>query len=246
MKQSSSLHAAIIMDGNGRWAEQRGLSRTAGHRAGARAVERVVEAAPKAGISTLTLYAFSSDNWNRPMPEVTALMRLLRSHLRAERNRAVANGVAVEVIGRRDRLPVAVLREVSETEAATAAGTTLRLRLAVDYSARDGIVRAAIRAAEGPGELSRDRFEKLLALVDHGRPEVPPVDLLIRTGAEQRLSDFLLWECAYAELFFRETMWPDFDATELEEILREFQGRQRRFGGLPPASDARKHLRLTR
>ena len=246
MQQSGSLHAAIIMDGNGRWAERRGLSRTAGHRAGARAVERVVEAAPQAGISTLTLYAFSGDNWNRPMPEVTALMRLLRSHLGAERGRAVANGVAVEVIGRRDRLPVAVLREIAETEAATAAGATLRLRLAVDYSARDGILRAAIRAAEEPGELSRDRFEELLALVDHGRPAVPPVDLLIRTGAEQRLSDFLLWECAYAELFFRDTMWPDFDATELEEVLREFQGRQRRFGRLPGRPEARKHLRLTR
>ena len=246
MKQSSPLHAAIIMDGNGRWAEQRGLSRTAGHRAGARAVERVVEAAPRAGITTLTLYAFSADNWNRPMPEVTALMRLLRSHRRGERARAVANGVAVEVIGRRDRLPVAVLREIAETEAVTAQGTTLRLRLAIDYSARDGILRAALRAAEAPGELSRDRFEELLALVDHGRPGVPPVDLLIRTGAEQRLSDFLLWECAYAELFFRDIMWPDFDATELDQILREFHGRQRRFGGVPTRPEARKQLRLTR
>jgi undecaprenyl diphosphate synthase len=246
VKQSGSLHAAIIMDGNGRWAEQRGLSRTAGHRAGARSVERIVEAAPQAGIATLTLYAFSSDNWNRPMPEVTALMRLLRSHLRSERARAVANGVAVEIIGRRDRLPVAVLREIAETEAATAGGTTLRLRLAVDYSARDGILRAAIRAAEEPEELSRERFEALLALVDHGRPAVPPVDLLIRTGAEQRLSDFLLWECAYAELFFRDTMWPDFGATELEEVLREFRGRQRRFGGLPARREARNHLKLTR
>jgi len=246
VKQSSSLHAAIIMDGNGRWAEQRGLTRTAGHRAGARAVERVVEAAPRAGIGTLTLYAFSSDNWNRPMPEVTALMRLLRSHLRRERARCLANGVAVEVIGRRDRLPVAVLREIAETEAATAPGTTLRIRLAVDYSARDGLLRAAQRAAEVPGELSRQRFEELLAQVDHGRPGVPPVDLLIRTGAEQRLSDFLLWECAYAELFFRDLMWPDFDAAELERILREFQGRQRRFGGLPGRPEAHPPLRLTR
>ncbi len=246
MKQSGSLHAAIIMDGNGRWAEQRGLSRSAGHQAGARAVERVIEAAPRAGISTLTLYAFSSDNWNRPMPEVTALMRLLRSHLRAERSRAVENGVAVEVIGRRDRLPVAVLREIAETEAATALGNTLRVRLAVDYSARDAILRAAIRAAEEPGELSRDRFEELLSLVDHGRPVVPPVDLLVRTGAEQRLSDFLLWECAYAELFFRDTMWPDFGATGLEEILHEFHGRQRRFGGLPARPEVRNHLSLTR
>ena len=134
----------------------------------------------------------------------------------------------------------------AETEAATAAGTTLRLRLAVDYSARDGILRAARRVAEAPGELSRQRFEELLAQVDHGRPGVRPVDLLIRTGAEQRLSDFLLWECAYAELFFRDLMWPDFDAAELDRILREFHGRQRRFGGLPGTADARAPLRLTR
>jgi undecaprenyl diphosphate synthase len=233
VKQSSSLHVAIIMDGNGRWAEQRGLPRTAGHREGAKAVERVVEAAPRAGITTLTLYAFSSDNWNRPMPEVTTLMRLFRSYLRAERGRAVEQGVAVEVIGRRDRLPAAVLREIAATEAATARGTTLRLRLAVDYSARDAILRAASRAAAELGPLSRQRFEALLCSVDHGRPEAPPVDLLIRTGAEQRLSDFLLWECAYAELFFRDVMWPDFAAADLAGILAEFFGRERRFGALP-------------
>ena len=246
MKQSHSLHTAIIMDGNGRWAEQRGLSRTQGHKAGARAVERVVTAAPAAGITTLTLYAFSSDNWNRPMPEVTALMRLFRAYLRTERARAVANGVAVEVIGRRDRLPVAVLREVAETEAATEKGTTLRLRVAVDYSARDAILRAALRLAEEGSEPSRLRFEELLSAVDHGRASVPPVDLLIRTGGEERLSDFLLWECAYAELFFRETMWPDFTAADLEEILTEYRSRQRRFGGLPAQRDARPHLRLSR
>jgi undecaprenyl diphosphate synthase len=246
VKQSNSLHAAIIMDGNGRWAQQRGLTRSAGHKAGARAVERVVTAAPGAGIGTLTLYAFSSDNWNRPMPEVTTLMRLFRAYLRAERARAVANGVAVEVIGRRDRLPVAVLREIAETEAATAQGSTLRLRVAVDYSARDAIFRAAIRFAEEHGEQSRLRFEELLSLVDNGRPSVPPVDLLIRTGGEERLSDFLLWECAYAELFFRDTMWPDFSAAELEEILLEYRGRQRRFGGLPTRREARRHLRLSR
>lgn len=243
MKQSSAVHAAIIMDGNGRWAEQRGLPRTAGHRAGARAVERIVEAAPQAGIGTLTLYAFSSDNWSRPMPEVTTLMRLFRSYLRTRRGRAVVNGVAVEVIGRRDRLPAAVLREINETEAATAAGTTLRLRLAVDYSSRDAILGAAVRAAAESGQPSRERFEELLAGVDQGRAPVPPVDLLIRTGAERRLSDFLLWECAYAELFFRDVMWPDFAAAELGEILAEFSGRQRRFGGLPAS---RGRLTLSR
>lgn len=241
MTQSSSLHAAIIMDGNGRWAERRGLPRTAGHRAGAKAVERIVEAAPAAGISTLTLYAFSSDNWTRPMPEVAALMRLFRSYLKSRRERALKNGVAVEVIGRRDRLPVSVLREIAETEAATAGGTLLRLRIAVDYSARDAILRAALLAAQVP-DLDRDRFARLLAQVDHGRPDVTPVDLLIRTGGEQRLSDFQLWESAYAELFFSEAMWPDFGRADLEQCVARFRSRERRFGGL----GGRSHLTLSR
>jgi undecaprenyl diphosphate synthase len=246
VKQSNSLHAAIIMDGNGRWAERRGLPRTAGHRAGARSVEAVVEAAPGAGIGVLTLYAFSSDNWGRPMPEVAALMQLFRSHLRSQRERAAMNGVAVEVIGRRDRLSVSLLREIAETEAATAAGTRLRLRLAVDYSARDAILRAARRLGEEPGGPDRERFTALLAQVDHGRPDVPPVDLLIRTGGEKRLSDFLLWESAYAELFFRDTLWPDFTAPELEEIVASFQTRERRFGGLRVSPVPRGHLKLSR
>jgi undecaprenyl diphosphate synthase len=234
------------MDGNGRWAERRGMPRTAGHKAGARAVEAAVEAAPEAGIGALTLYAFSSDNWNRPMPEVAALMRLFASYLRAERHRAVEDGVAVEVIGRRDRLPVGVLREIAKTEAATVAGTRLRLRLAVDYSARDAIVRAAVRFGEEEGPESRERFEELLALVNHGRGLVPPVDLLIRTGGEQRLSDFLLWECAYAELFFRDTLWPDFTGADLRAVVAEFRGRERRFGAVPPPAATRPRLKLTR
>jgi undecaprenyl diphosphate synthase len=246
VKQSNSLHAAIIMDGNGRWAERRGLPRTAGHRAGARAVEAAVEAAPGAGIGVLTLYAFSSDNWNRPMPEVAALMRLFRSHLRNQRGRAASNGVAVEVIGRRDRLSVSLLREIAETEAATAGGSQLRLRLAVDYSARDAILRAATRLGAEPGTPDRERFAELLALVDHGKAGVPPVDLLIRTGGDKRLSDFLLWESAYAELFFRDTLWPDFTARELEEIVVSFRTRERRFGGLRMPAAARGQLKLSR
>ncbi|HET9274513.1 MAG TPA: di-trans,poly-cis-decaprenylcistransferase [Gemmatimonadales bacterium] len=238
------LHVAIIMDGNGRWAERRGLPRRAGHREGARAVERVVEAAPRLGIGTLTLFAFSSDNWQRPMPEVSALMRLFRSYLRSERERAVQNGVAVEVFGRRDRLPVSVLAELAETEAATAGGTRLRLRLAVDYSARDAILRAAVRLAGDSADPTREDFESCLAAVDNARGPVPAVDVLIRTGGEQRLSDFLLWESAYAELFFRPTMWPDFSPAELADVLREFGGRERRFGRVQGA--ARSHLRLTR
>ena len=234
------------MDGNGRWAERRGLSRTAGHRAGARSVEAVIEAAPNAGIGVLTLYAFSSDNWNRPMPEVAALMRLFRTYLRNRRARAVANGVRIEVIGRRDRLPASVLAEIAETEAATRAGTRLRVRLAVDYSARDAILRAAARMQEDSGAPTRERFEELLASVDHGAPGVPPVDLLVRTGGEQRLSDFLLWECAYAELVFLDTMWPDFSAKELEQVVAEFRGRERRFGAIPARPAGRIHLKLSR
>ena len=234
------------MDGNGRWATSRGLPRTAGHQAGADAVERVVEAAPRAGISVLTLYAFSSDNWNRPMPEVTALMRLFKSYLRSRRDQAIQNGVAIEVIGRRDRLPVRLLREIADVESATAPGTTLRLRLAVDYSGREAIVRAANRAAEEPGPIDRDRFGELVAQVDHGRPGVPPVDLLIRTGGEQRLSDFLLWESAYAELVFTEVMWPDFAAPDLESAVADFHSRDRRFGQIAGTGVRTAHLRLSR
>lgn len=211
-----SLHAAVVMDGNGRWAAARGLPRTAGHRAGAGAVRRVVEAAPRLGIDVLTLYAFSSDNWRRPGPEVAALMRLFERYLRGETARCVAEGVAVRVVGRRDRLGPSLVRAVEAAEAATAAGTVLRLNLAVDYSSRH-----AIEA----GDL------------------LPDVDLLIRTGGEQRLSDFLLWECAYAELVFTPVMWPDFGVTDLEAALAEFRGRDRRFGGLTQAPAAREASR---
>lgn len=233
------------MDGNGRWAERRSLPRTRGHEAGGQVVKRIVEAAPAAGIQVLTLYAFSSDNWNRPMPEVAALMRLLRSYLRDERERAVTNGVGIEVIGRRDRLPIGIAREIARSEAATAGGATLRLRLALDYSARDAILDAARRGRSEAAPPDRARFEALLGEEDLGRNPVPPVDLLIRTGGEQRLSDFLLWECAYAELFFRDSMWPDFSVAELQAVLAEYGRRQRRFGTVPRTS-TRTHLTLSR
>jgi len=194
MPQSSSLHVAIVMDGNGRWAGRRGLPRVAGHRAGAEAVRRTVEAAPDLGIGALTLYAFSADNWKRPASEVAALMRLFARYLRTETPRLLKNGVRLEVVGRRDRLPAPLVG--------------LRLRLAVDYSARWAI---------GAGVV------------------LPDVDLLIRTGGERRLSDFLLWESAYAELHFVETMWPDFGPAELAAAVAEFHARERRFGGLSEA-----------
>jgi undecaprenyl diphosphate synthase len=225
------MHAAIIMDGNGRWAVERELPRVAGHRAGVEAVRRVVEAAPGLGIGTLTLYAFSAANWSRPAGEVRGLLGLLRDYLRSQTEGCVERGVRVAVIGRRDRLPTSLEAAIATAESATAGGNTLLLRLALDYSARDSILRAA-RKAPRRGTLTQAAFERLLAGVDGGTP-VPPVDLLIRSGGEQRLSDFLLWESAYAELVFTPTMWPDFTATDLEAAVREFRGRDRRFGGLP-------------
>jgi len=228
--ESRRLHVAIIMDGNGRWAQARGLPRVAGHRAGAGAVRRVVEASPDLGIGTLTIYAFSSDNWRRPVREVNALMRLFRAYLRTETNNCVKNGVRVEVIGRRDRLPSVVLSEVEIAERTTRGCGTLHLRIAVDYSSRDAILRAASRLKD-TGEVSREVFSKLLGDEEKSMG-VQDVDLLIRTGGEQRLSDFLLWESAYAELYFTRRMWPDFDRTDLTAAVNEFHNRERRFGGL--------------
>ncbi len=225
---TDALHVAIIMDGNGRWAAARGLPRVAGHRAGAQAVRRTIEAAPKLGIRTLTLYAFSSDNWQRPAQEVATLMKLFHEYLERETDECVRHGIRVSVIGRRDRLAPELRRAIQRAEAATAGGTQLHLRVAVDYSARDAIVRAA-RRVNGK-RIGRADFARLLGEAIHATDPVPDVDLLIRTGGEQRLSDFLLWECAYAELYFTPRMWPDFDAGDLEEAVREFHRRERRFG----------------
>jgi len=209
--EQRAFHVAIILDGNGRWATARGRPRTFGHRAGARAVRRTVECAPALGIGMLTLYAFSADNWQRPASEVGALMRLFEQYLRGETARCVAEGVRVRVVGRRDRLARRLLRAIEATEAATAGCERLQLNLAVDYSSRDAIRR---------GEL------------------LPDVDLLIRTGGEQRLSDFLLWECAYAELYFTDRPWPDFEARDLERAVAAFHGRERRFGRVTAAEPA--------
>jgi len=220
------------MDGNGRWAEQRGIPRVAGHRAGVETVRRVVSAAPAEGIGTLTLYAFSSDNWRRPPLEVKNLMLLLRTHLRSEADRLVEEGVRVSVIGRRDRLAPALIEEIRRVEARTRAGTRLHLQLAVDYSGRDAILEAARRSADEPAT-SREVFAARIAHALHLDTAIPDVDLVIRTGGEQRLSDFLLWECAYAEPVFTPRLWPDFDEGDLAAAVREFAGRERRFGGRP-------------
>lgn len=224
------LHVAIIMDGNGRWATRRGLPRTLGHRAGITSVRDIVEAAPGLGVSTLTLFAFSSDNWRRPPDEVDALMALLRTYLRAECRRLSGNGVRFSAIGRRDRLPGRLAEEIAVTEAATAAGEGLHLRLAIDYSARDSILRA-VDDLRGRF-LTAGGFAQRIAQAADGDGDALAVDLLIRTGGEKRLSDFLLWECAYAELCFTDKMWPDFRPEDLHEAIREFDQRDRRFGGV--------------
>jgi undecaprenyl diphosphate synthase len=213
------------MDGNGRWASARGLPRVAGHRAGAEALRRAVEAAPGLGIGVLTVYAFSSDNWRRPQPEVSALMKMFHIYLRREQAKCAEKGVRVSVIGRRDRLPRLLLPAIDECESATAQGERLNLRLAVDYSSRDAIL-AAAHALKG--KATREKLSAALG--------APDVDLLIRTGGEQRLSDFLLWECAYAELIFTPVMWPDFTASDLASAVAEFNSRERRFGALPRAA----------
>src|SRR6266545_2182252 len=230
---SSRLHVAIIMDGNGRWATSRTLPRSAGHHAGVRTARSIVEAAVRAGIGTLTLYAFSSDNWARPRPEVVALMRLFRRSLLVESKRCLANGVRLSIVGRRDRLPATLRQAILQAEDLTAGGRNLHLRVAIDYSSRDAILRAAAKAKDVSAPLTRERFGQLLADVDHDPAPVRDVDLLIRTGGEQRLSDFLLWECAYAELVFSPTMWPDFEEGDLVQAIREFEARERRFGRVP-------------
>jgi undecaprenyl diphosphate synthase len=217
---SNKLHVAIIMDGNGRWATARGLPRLAGHRAGAHAVRRTVEAAVDLGVGALTLYAFSSDNWKRPSTEVAGLIKLFQVYLTGEMPNCVRNGIRFEAIGRRDRLDHALIAVMEEVERQTAGGTNLHLRIAIDYSGREAILRAARRINQAAG---------LSPLPDL----LPDVDLLIRTGGEQRLSDFLLWENAYAELIFTQCMWPDFRRQDLESALSEFRRRDRRFGGLP-------------
>lgn len=228
-KIGDGLHVAIIMDGNGRWAQARGLPRVAGHRRGAVAVRRTVEAAVKLGVRTLTLYAFSADNWRRPPAEVAALMRLFREYLRKETEDCLRHGVRISVIGRRDRLAPDIVAAIEAVEAATRECDTLTLRIAVDYSSRDAILAAARAARNGT---TRDDFSRLIAEAIHAPVPAPDVDLLIRTSGEQRLSDFLLWECAYAEFLFTPRLWPDFEEADLETALLDFRSRDRRFGAL--------------
>jgi undecaprenyl diphosphate synthase len=230
------MHIAIIMDGSGRWANRRGLPRTFGHRAGAKAVDRVVETAVRQGIDTLTLYAFSTANWQRPKEEVGALFTLFRRYLLTQTRRCVEQSIRINVIGRRDRLSSDLCKAIEASEAATAHCSRMQLRLAVDYSAQESLVQACNRARLDERHIDRSRFLERLAEVNHAVLPAPEVDLLIRTGEERRLSDFLLWECAYAELYFTDCLWPDFDGDAFKHALADFDTRERRFGRIGDVS----------
>jgi len=227
---SSTFHLAAIMDGNGRWACRRGLPRFQGHAAGAKAVRRAVEAAAEdERVGVLTLYAFSAENWKRPRTEVQALMALFEEHLCAEAERCGQQGVRLDVIGRRDRLRPGLVDAIERAERGTRDGRNLHLRIAVDYSARDAVLRAV---ADGP---AADDFERALARATFADPKTPPIDLLIRTGGERRLSDQFAWEAAYAELLFLDKMWPQFNGRDLRSAVDELIRRERRYGGLTAA-----------
>lgn len=232
LQDRRSLHVAIIADGNGRWATSRGLPRSAGHRAGAQTARQIIQAAPRLGIHTLTLFALSSANWKRPPAEIQAILRLLHEYLLTETSHCMEEGVRLSVIGRRDRMPATLRQALTDSEAATAHGTKLHLRLAVDYSAREAIFHAACRFYKVT-TLSPDSFSSVLSEVLRGGST--EVDLLIRTGGEQRLSDFLLWECAFAEFVFLPKRWPDFTVADLEAAIQEFDRRERTRGALPDA-----------
>jgi len=229
------LHVAIIMDGNGRWAEQRGLPRVAGHRAGVQAVRRTIEAAIAHGVSWLTLYAFSSENWRRPAQEVTDLTGLLRRFIKSEIAEMDRNGVRMHVIGDRSRFDRDIQTELARAEETTRNNTKLNLVIALSYGARSEIVSAAQQAIAlvqagklDPAELTECRFAELLETA-----RMPDPDLILRTSGEQRLSNFLLWQSAYAEFVFTDILWPDFGEAEFAEALAEFARRERRFGARP-------------
>ena len=225
-------HIAIIMDGNGRWAKARGLPRSVGHNHGAEAVRRTVKAAVANGIQYLTLFGFSSENWKRPRAEVNDLMGLLRFYLRREIDELDGNGVRLQVIGERARLGADIVQLIAESEARTAGNRKLCLTIALSYGGRAELVDAAQRAMQAalsgeltPAEMTEAHFGRFLSTAG-----TPDPDLLIRTSGEKRISNFLLWQCAYAEFVFIEKHWPDFDADDLKAAIDEFRGRTRRYG----------------
>ena len=226
------MHLAIILDGNGRWAQKRGMPRVLGHRAGVLRVEECVRAAPDFGVTSLTLYAFSTETWQRPAREVNALFGLLKFYFTHKANELAAEGVRVRFIGRRDGLSPSVIRTMTRVEELTQTGRKLDLNIAVDYGGRDEILRVMRHAADlaragelSSAEIDEDFFRRHSDLADTGYP-----DLVIRTGGNRRISNFLLWHIAYSELEFVDALWPDFTASSMAEILGRFGNRERRFG----------------
>jgi len=243
LPQKLPSHVAIVMDGNGRWAQRRGLPRTKGHMAGAESARKVTEACAELGISYLTLYAFSTENWQRPAAEVKFLMRQLRQFLVDRRSEMVEKGVRLHAIGRLGELPRAVQNELQRSREATAGGNKLTLTLALNYGGRPEIVDAcrALAAKVKAGELAPDDIDEQRLAASLYTAGLPDPDLLIRTAGEMRLSNFLLWQVSYAELYVTEVLWPDFGKEELLDALREFARRERRFGAIstaaPPSGD---------
>jgi undecaprenyl diphosphate synthase len=229
---SQRLHVAIIMDGSGRWAVTRAMSRAEGHRAGRAAVVRTIAAARVQGVHTLTLFTFSTENWGRPHDEVAELMRTFEDFFHEDAPAIASKGVRISVMGRRDRLPSSLLRAIEKVEAVSIGEECLHVRFAIDYSGREAILSAARRFDPACDEADAG-FARLLAETDPGEEPTPDVDLLIRTGGELRLSNCPLWEIAYAELYFTACLWPDFGANELNIALQEFYTRHRRFGRIP-------------
>jgi undecaprenyl diphosphate synthase len=231
---SGPQHVAIIMDGNGRWAKARGLPRVAGHRRGADAVRRVVRGAGELGIPVLTLFAFSTENWARPADEVADLMGLLRHYLRNELEELRKNGARLRVIGNRDGLAADIVRDIADAEKTTSANARIDVNICINYGARDEILRATRRMAQkvASGEITVDGIDQNSFERELLTAGLPDPDLLIRTSGEQRISNFLLWQCAYSELVFVDTLWPDFGKEHLERAIVEFRRRERRYGGV--------------
>ncbi len=228
------VHVAIIMDGNGRWAKKRGLPRTAGHAQGARVVEQILEDADHMGIRYLTVYAFSTENWSRPDSEVKALMNLLRTYMKTSLAKCARNNVRIRVIGDKSRLDSDLQASIANLEKETASNTGIGFQIAINYGSRDEIVRALRKAAQrvkdselNPEDITEDMISDGLDTAG-----IPDPDLLIRTGGEERISNFLLWQTAYSELYFCDAAWPDFNKAELEKAIDAFNNRERRYGGL--------------
>lgn len=219
-------HVAVIMDGNGRWASHRGRPRWMGHARGARTAREVVAHCARLGVDNLSLYAFSSDNWKRPREEVGFLLELFASHLESQLADLLQHGIRLSIFGRRDRLPAALVQAIAHAESRTAQGTRMHLRVAIDYSSRAAIAEAFAQSAAAESMAALDAATP-------GQSLLPPVDLLVRTGGERRLSDFLLWECAYAELAFLDVPFPDLTTEHLDTVFSDFAKRERRYGAAP-------------